>query len=350
MNRSRTLILLGVVLLLVAVVVLVLGGGQTPPPAAVQVPPTPVEIPTTQIMVAAQNIPRGTVIGPDAIIPFKWPNANLPGDLAITDPALIIGKIARTDILRLQPILRDLISADPGDLAKTGCDAALGIPAGKVAVAFPINQISSAGYSIGKGDHVDVLVAFSVLDVNQEDQYPSIPFNRDFYNDLVGAGALPADALAKTLDKNSAAVAQALPQSGGTTYLPRLVTQITLQNIEVLNVGDWPAQCQLAQKPPVILTPDQAPPPTAPPVVGTPTPTPPRPTVLILTVNHQQALILQWLRNAQVSIELALRSAIDNAPVATDAVHYQYLLSTYAIAKPPKTDTIIQQPPPATGQ
>jgi Flp pilus assembly protein CpaB len=348
MNRSRTLILLGVVLLLVAVVVLVLGGGQTPPPTA-QVPPTPVEIPTTQIMVAAQNIPRGTVIGPDAIIPFKWPNANLPGDLAITDPALIIGKIARTDILRLQPILRDLISADPGDLAKSGCDAALGIPAGKVAVAFPINQISSAGYSIGKGDHVDVLVAFSVLDVNQEDQYPSVPFNRDFYNDLVDAGVLPPAAAPAAVDANNGAIAQALPQAGGGKYLPRLVTQLTLQNIEVLNVGDWPAQCQLLQKPPVILTPDQAPPPTVPPVVGTPTPTPPRPTVLILTVNHQQALILQWLRNAQVSIELALRSAVDNAPVVTESVHYQYLLSTYAISKPPKTDTVIQQPP-ATGR
>ena len=84
---------------------------------------------------------------------------------------------------------------------------------------------------------------------------------------------------------------------------------------------------------------------------GTPTPTPPRPTILILVVDRQQALILQWLRNAQVSVELALRSPTDFIPsYPTDAVHYQYILTTYAIGNPPKTDTIIQHPAPVPGQ
>ncbi len=343
MNRSRTFILLGGVLLLAAVLMVVVLGQQQPAPTPVVVP-TPIEIPTTDIYVAAQNISRGSVIGPDAVIPFKWPNASLAPGMAITNQAQIVGKIARTDIMRLQPIMPDLITSAPGDLAKVGCDAALGIPQGKVAVAFPINQISGVGYAIGRGDHVDVMVAFSVVDVDQDNQFPNVPFNRNLQNDLLAAGADPKTITDQTLTANGAAMAQVL-QRPNAQYLPRLVTQLTIQNIEVLNVGDWPAQCPQIKSTPV-PSPDQTPVPTPPAPVGTPTPTPPRPTILILLVDHQQALVLQWLRNANVSIELAMRNPDDLAPVATDAVHYPFILSTFAIPKPPKTDTYIQQPTP----
>lgn len=351
MNRSRLFILLGIVLLVAAGLLVITN--QTQPPPAPQVVPTPVEEPSTLIMVAAQDIPRGTAIVSGTVIPFKWPNASLVEirDQIITDPAEIIGKIARQDIPRLQPILKNIVTSDRSQLINTGCDAALGIPTGKVAVAFPINQVSSAGYSIGTGDRVDVLVAFSVLDVNKDGQYPTIPFNRDLQSELTAAGMTAPEADAAALTHNNAAIAQALQQTTGAEYLPRLVTQLTLQNIGVLNVGDWPAPCLLGQKPAANLPSDQAPQPTPAPVVGTPTPTPPRPTILILVVDRQQALILQWLRNAEVSVELALRSPTDFIPsYPTDAVHYQYILTTYAIGNPPKTDTIIQHPAPVPGQ
>ena len=63
MNRSRVLILLGILLLVGAVAVLViLPPLLTPPPAVEQLPTPKPEIPTTEIVIAAQDIPRGTII------------------------------------------------------------------------------------------------------------------------------------------------------------------------------------------------------------------------------------------------------------------------------------------------
>src|SRR5512143_1428635 len=189
MNRSRVLILLGILLLVGAIAVLVILP-QTLAPQPVVEQPTPVpEVQTTELLVAAQNIPRGAVISPDAVVPSKWPNDSLPpADLIITNPDQVIGKIARTDVLRGQPMLESLIAPDPKALAATGSDASLYIPAGKVAMAFPISKLTSVGYAIGSGDRVDVIVSFAVVDVDQEGQFPVIPFNRDMVDELVAAG------------------------------------------------------------------------------------------------------------------------------------------------------------------
>src|SRR5512136_1872460 len=230
MNRSRMLILLGILLLVGAVAVLVIFPQVLANQKPVETPiPTP-EIQTTEILVAAQNIPRGAVISPDAVIPSKWPNDSLPpADLITTDPEKVVGTIARTDILRGQPLLSSLVAADPKALAATGGDASLFIPAGKVAMAFPINKLTSVGYAIGAGDRVDLIVSFAVVEVDQEGQYPVIPFNRNLVDDLVAAGMDPKDAVSRVLTKLDSA-----------TIKPRLLSQLTLQNIEVLHVGEWP--------------------------------------------------------------------------------------------------------------
>jgi Flp pilus assembly protein CpaB len=328
MNRSRTLILLGVVLLLGAVAILVLTQQGTGTPQA-SLQPTPIpEPPSTVILVAAQDIPRGAIIGPDAVVVAKWPNSSLPpNDLIISSPDQVKGQRARTDIYRGQPILQKMITSNAADLSATGYDAALFIPPGKVAVSFPIDQLSDVGYAVGAGDHVDLMVSFSVVDVNQDGQYPITPFNQDLYDQLRSTGA-PAD------QALSAALAQM-----GKSEQPRLQAQLALQNIEVLHVGEWPASGQLP-KPESTPTDQSAPPPPA----GTPTPLPPRPTLLILLVDQQQALLLQWLRQAKVTVELALRAAGDNAPVSTDTVSYQYVLTSFNITIPPKLNTIIQNP------
>jgi Flp pilus assembly protein CpaB len=331
MNRSRTLILLGIVLLLGAVAVLVLLPQQQQNNA--QVLPTPVpEIPTTQIVVAAQDIPRGTIIGDDALTLGKWPDDSLPpSDLTILKPEEVLGKRARTDILRGQPVLQSMITADLQQLAAIGAEASLFIPPGKRAVSFPIDQMSSVGYAVGSGDRVDMLITFSVIDVNQEGQYPIVPFNRDLVDELIAAG-IPSDA----------AATQVLADIKNAKIEPRLVSQLTLQNIEILHVGEWPVH-GLYQRPTPTLSPEQqaAQPPPAP--AGTPTATPPRPGMLILMVDPQQSLILEWLKESGVLIRLALRGAADSAPVSTDAVSYQYILTNFNITIPPKVNTIIDK-------
>jgi Flp pilus assembly protein CpaB len=75
---------------------------------------------------------------------------------------------------------------------------------------------------------------------------------------------------------------------------------------------------------------------------GTATPTPPRPEMIILLVDQQQALILQWLQQeGDIALNLVLRGAGDNAPVSTETVSYQYILTNFNITIPPKANTII---------
>lgn len=337
MNRSRTLILFGIVLLLGAVAVLVLLPQQQQNNSQAQVQPTPIpEIPTTQIVVAAQDIPRGTIIGDDALTLGKWPDDSLPPlDLTILKPEEVLGKRARTDILRGQPVLQSMITADLQQLAAIGAEASLFIPPGKRAVSFPIDRMSSVGYAMGSGDRVDMLITFSVIDVNQEGQYPIVPFNRDLVDELIAAG-IPAES----------AASQVLADIKNAQIEPRLVSQLTLQNIEILHVGEWPAQ-GLYHRPTPTLNPEQqaAQPPPVP--GGTPTLPPPRPSMLILLVDPQQALILEWLKESGVLIRLALRGAADSAPVSTDAVSYQYILTNFNITIPPKVNTIIDKPTPS---
>ena len=301
---------------------------QPKPPAEIQPTPVPV-IPTTQLVIAAQDIPRGTIIGDDALTLGKWPDDSLPpSDLAILKPEAVLGKRARTDILRGQPVLQSMITADLQQLVAIGAEASLFIPPEKRAVSFPIDRMSSVGYAVGSGDRVDMLITFSVIDVNQEGQYPIVPFNRDLVDELIAAGFPPEVAAVKAQADIESAQRQ-----------PRLVSQLTLQNIEILHVGEWPAQ-GLHQRPTPTLNPEQK---VAQPVPGgTPTLPPPRPTMLILLVDPQQALILEWLKESGVLIRLALRGAADNAPVSTDAVSYQYILTNFNITIPPKVNTIIK--------
>jgi Flp pilus assembly protein CpaB len=249
--------------------------------------------------------------------------------LIITNPEEVVGKIARTDILRGQPMLESLIATDPESLAAQGGDASLFIPAGKVAMAYPINKLTSVGYAIGAGDHVDVVVSFSIVEVDQEGQFPVIPFNRDLVDDLIAAGLEPQEAVARVLAK--------LDSVG---VRPRLLSQLTLQNIEVLHVGEWPLGGLLPKTTPT-LSPDQQVA-QAQAAAGTPTGTPPRPDMIIMLVDQQQALILQWLQQeGNIALNLVLRGAGDNAPVSTETVSYQYILTNFNITIPPKVNTII---------
>jgi Flp pilus assembly protein CpaB len=331
MNRSRVLILLGILLLVGAIAVLVILPQTLSQQQQPQVQPTPVpEVKMTEILVAAQNIPRGAVISADAVVPSKWPDDNLPpADLIIKTPDQAIGKIARTDVLRGQPMLESLIAADPKDLTTKGSDASLFIPAGKVAMAFPVNKFSSVGYAIGSGDRVDVIVSFAILDADQEGQYPIVPFNRDYIDELIAAGMDPKEAVDKALTKLDSISPK-----------PRLLSQLTLQNVEVLHVGEWPAGGILPKRTPTLSPEQQAAQVQA--AAGTPTATPPRPDMIILLVDQQQSLILQWLQaEGNIALNLVLRGAGDNAPVSTETVSYQYILTNFNITIPPKTNTII---------
>ena len=334
MRRSRTLILLGLVLLLAAVAAFILlrpaDTGQGPPPEATV---EATAVPMVEIVVAAQNIPRGRLITSDAVALANWPRDNVPPG-AFAKKEDVENLIARTDILYNQPLMDVMLTRDPTLLAARGSDASLLIPNDRRAVALPVDQLSSVAYAIRPGDHVDVLASFWLLDVDRDGQYPTIPFNRNLVDELIAAGAEPETAAEKVLASLE-----------NVTVFPRLSSQLILQDLEVLSFGDWVEPTPLPR-----FTPGAPaePTPTTVPVPGaTPTATPPRHNVVILIVDPQQALILQWLRESDAIIDLALRGAADRAPVSTTSVTLQYLFDTFSVTLPPKLDFAVQFLPPA---
>jgi len=337
MRRSRTLILLGIVLLLAAVAAFILfrpgDAGQGLPPEAT-VEPTPA-VPMVEIVVAAQKkIPRGRLITSDSVTLVEWPQNNVPpGAFASIED--VENRIARTDILYYQPLTDVMLTDDRGQLAAGGSYAALLIPNDKRAVALPIDQLSSVAYAIRPGDHVDVLASFWLLDVDRDGQYPTIPFNRNLVDELLAAGLEP-----------SAAAQQALSSLQTATVFPRLSSQLILPDIEVLSLGDWVEPTPMPRFTPG--APVEATPTTAAVPGATPTATPPRPNVVILMVDPQEALILQWLRESDAIIDLALRGATDRAPVGTTTVTLQYLFDSFNVTLPPKLDFTINFLPPTS--
>jgi pilus assembly protein CpaB len=337
MRRSRTLILFGFVLLLVAIVIFLLAQQAQPAPTPPDGGPTPTTAPAIElvpIVVAAQNIPRGRPITEDAVYLVDWPRDKLPPG-HFTDLGDVQNLIARTDILLNQPILDVMLTNDRSQLTARGSDAALLIPNDRRGFAFPIDQLSGVGYALRPGDHVDVLAAFWLVDVDRDGQYPIVPFNRNLVDELIAAGMDP-----------DAAVQQAVSSATGATVYPRLSSQLILQDIEVMSVGEWEEPTPLPRFTP--SAPDEPPTPTPPAAPGaTLTATPPRPNMVILLVTPQQALILQWLREQDAIVDLALRGPLDFAPVDTAAVNLQYLFDNFNITLPPKLDFVnLYLPPP----
>ena len=334
MRRSRTLILLGVVMLLAAVAAFILlGPGNIGQPATPEVTVEPtLAVPMVEVVVAAQNIPRGRLITADSVTMASMPANNVPPG-AFTNEEDVQNYIARTDILYNQPLMDVMLTRDPALLAARGSDAALLIPNDKRAVALPVDQLSSVGYAIRPGDHVDVLASFWLVDVDREGQFGSYLFNRALSDELIAAGMEPSAAVQRAVELQTR------------KEFTRLSSQLIVQDLEVLNVGDWVEPTPIPRFTPGV---PEEPTPTTVSVPGaTPTATPPRPNVVILIVDPQQALILQWLRESDAIIDLALRGATDRAPVSTTSVTLQYVFDSFSVTLPPKLDFTINflQPP-----
>jgi len=309
-GRGRLLIVLGVILGLAAAggVLYVMMQGAQPPPTA---PPLEVAVPTTEILVAVQNIPRGSEITEDAVEFRDWPANNVPPDV-IADKAELIGKVAKTEIFQGQPIVRSMLTE-----IVVGSEAAFHIPEGKVAVAFAITSFSSVGYGIQAGDHVDVLLSARFIDREEEKQAArdTIDFRVEVMERLAAADVESASFDIPVFEAKA-----------------RPVTQLIVQNAGVLKVGTWV-------------------PPTPTPVPqegeeGGPPPAPAPPDMVILVVSQQDALVLKYARENNFILDLALRAAGDEVPVTTEAVTLEYMIRRFGISLPPQLQYYLDTVPP----
>lgn len=309
-RRNRTLLLLIVLILVLMVAALLIlpRFAAAPAPAAT---PTPAFL--QQIVIAAQNIPRGAVITASDVVLRGWPVEVLP-EGAFTDTGQVIGKVARVDIPRQKPIVPEDLVAVPAEAARRGSEAALFIPPGKVAFAFPVDEAAAVAFNLAPGDKVDVLVTFSFVQTKAlaDGEIFHRPLDEDLARRLIALGVEPpAAAQAALMDPNQRVVHR--------------VSQLVLQNVEVLAVGSFEAP-QRPQPTPV-ATPAPGP---------TPTPTPrPRQQFIVLLVSQQDALVLQWLRESGAVVDFALRNPTDNQIVQTNPVTLEALVERLGISIPP---------------
>jgi pilus assembly protein CpaB len=345
MRGGRIFIIIGIVLfVLVAIGALAYFGlgalAPKPQPTVDLSQVTPTEEPSTkiEIVVAAQNIPRGTRITEEnnAVTVAEWPEDSVPPG-ALTDIGATYGLIARTDIVLGMPIIEGMLTDRAGDLAAIGSDAALRIPQGRVGYAVAVSGNSGVAWALRPGDHVDALISLMVVDIDEEFQTPLPSWKVMCLTSVTPEGMLSVECIPVPIGRS-----EFLPNGSVTIEgprgdaRPRMVTQMTVQDAIVLEVGTWPSEAEMMLKQPQ---------PTAVPVEGEegeapppPTPIPPTPMTqwLTLAVTPQDALVLKYAEETGASMDFVLRSAGETAVFNTQAVTLNYIFERYAIEVPAK--------------
>lgn len=351
MKRGGILLLVIVFLILVLSVAayFALQGGISFGGAAEATPPPSL----STIVVMAQPIARDDLIVGAALEEIPYPEEKITASMFRTKGEVADVYYARYPLVQGQPLTREVISERPGVLQE-GSDVAKTIPAGMTAISLPISRLGAVGYAIRDGDRVNVIVTTSFVDLDTS--FQSILPNYTAAVTGTGFAADQLPTLGISISSGGAASAQGRaelePTLNQAVYLvpsesqrPRIVSQMILQNIQVLHVGAFnlsgdQTTTQAATQDPAAEGEEQAP--------------PPAPDMVTLIVSPQEAISLTYLMFSDVNITLALRSPDDPNLIDTESVTLQYLISQYNIALPaklpyglnPRIDALPAEPTP----
>ncbi len=316
--------------------------GETP------IPVTATPEPVLNILAAGQNLQRGAVIPTEALIAIPWPTSIVPPS-AITNAASIVGTRARYTIARGEPIFSTMIVQSLLQLSPTGSDAAAQIPPGFVGISIPYSRTNGVALGIKDGDHVNVIVSWAIVDIDQQFQ-TILPNKTTVLNPPNPDGALAlAPSVVAVVNEGGAAGSptgrgEVGVNTNATFYVipseaqrPRLVTQGIIQDALVLKIGNFGQDKPTVIEPTPTAVPNataSAPPP--------PTSTPLPPDIITLVVSPQDSLVLNYVNRiverypGAVVVTLALRSAGDTSKVDTESVTLQYMFEKFNIALPAK--------------
>jgi len=329
MRGSRMLLIVGAVLVIGAIVVgvvVMLGGGDDSEPVAEDGTVVP-EIPTVQIVVAAQNLDRGVHLTEEmfggeapAVILQDVPEEDVPVG-ALTSLDAVYGRTTRVDIMRDQPILMDMLVTEG-----SGGGAALQVPEGMVAYALPVERYSGVAWALQSGDYVDMIISLLFVDLDEEQQVTlplrancvSPPEGEECTSSLMGRLEVLPNGWLVNLSSNGSQRAQ-------------LVTQLTVQNVRVLRVGDWVASEAIVTAPEDAAQEDAE----APAEEQVPLETPVQ-AALTLAVSRQDAMVLEYAQLTGARITFLLRRTGDENRVSTEAITLDYLMTRFNIELPPK--------------
>ena len=359
MRRGRILILFALVLIMgvLAAYLLIGRGGE-------EAEATPTEeggvliVPSNMVMVvvAAQDVARGSEIPRDAIVLQQ-----MPADLVVetwiagTDEETLYSQVverrARTDIARGIPVTTAMITEKAGDLLGAGSDAAIAIPPGYTAIAIPMTRLSGVAFALRSGDSVDVLVTMLMVDLNPDFQTilpdQNLMLVDSDGNILTGSGCSRVSRTEMGLECTNdepPPVGRVVTNEDLDVQIygipseeqrPRLLTQRLVEGATVLHVGTFPLE-DIEEEIVSIPTEEAA--------VGAPPPQqgevevvlPPTPDIVTLIVTPQDALALNWAMKVGADMVLTLRAPGDTLSVETVTVTLQYLIDNYNITVPAK--------------
>ncbi len=357
MRRGRLLILLALVMLLGLVALFVVYRFLLAKPPEVAQPTQP---PPVEILMVSQNITKGTELTSEMLASIPWQiSALAPGMYRAGQINEVVGRVIKYDATAGTPLLSSMLLSEGETISQAGSPWALSIPKGMVAVSIPINRLSSVSYAPRPGDHVNVIASLLFVDVDTDLQ--SILPNQT--GTVISAG--PPDPVTGTRNPLTVEIAGGVygrtiidPVLGQAVFLvpsepqrPRMVSHMLLQDVVVLNVGDFPlsdAAAAVAAEP------------TPAPAEGEAPPAPPVPDVITLIVRPQDAVTLNFLLLTQsksaTQLSLVLRGADDSSRENTLPVTLGFLLEQYQIPVPaklpyslnPKVDTLTPLPMPVS--
>jgi Flp pilus assembly protein CpaB len=362
--RLRIFLLLFLILLVVAVAVVVVvsglgglslftgGGGNSgdntaettqtdgatqeepglPPPTA-----TP-ELRFVEVLVARVRLTPGSRITADLLLTELRPEDNVAvrAGYTFSDPTQLEGQIVGTEIAPGQAVLSSMLALNAADLTSFGSDLSLYIPRGNVAVAFPINQFSGIGYAMRPGDRVDVMMSIVLQRVDEEFQspLPNVLQVVDPEALLDGKEFLFPDTINGRLEfiPEINAIALIIPGGSGTIY-NREVTQLTIQQAEVLWVGTWEDPREDARNGDGSIGSynPESPQPTATPF---PARVETRPDLVVLSLTAQDALVLKWALETGINVDLTLRSQGDSTVFVTTSVSLPQMVEQSGVTIP----------------
>ncbi len=363
MRRGRIFLLLALIIVIgIALVFLIYNKGLIFPgsPGANETENaavfTSTPIPTSKVVVVTQRVQRGETITADKLDLVDY-QADLVLPIMYTDINQVSGKMARYTMDPYTVITSALITNSPD--TEQGSDDALFISPGMVAVSIPITRLSGVSYAPQRGDHVNVIV--TMLFVDMDPAWQTILPN--WTGNVIAPGStgiseaggvLTAEQGFTTLfaepfrgnsqqgrSENDPGMNQSIYVLPSEPQRPRLVSQTLIQNVIVLQMGNFLTP---AEKAAIEATQPAA---TATPEPGseqaqqrqseaTPTPVPAPPDVLTLIVSPQDAVTLNYLIYGGAQLTLVLRNPRDANVAGTEAVTLSYLLEQYNIPIPVK--------------
>lgn len=315
------------------------------------------------VVVAKVDLPIGERIRSELIEAEMRPTDNiaLQGNYTFSDPSELVGQIAVVPISEGQEILRPMVTADPTAIGASGSDLSLFVDVGRVAVAFPIDKFSGLAYSLRPGDLIDAMMTLRVVEIDPEFN-TALPnkTERVIDSELIAGRAFlfpPSTQGRLEFVTEINQVVEIVPSDvyiegqdfEAGTPIPKRVTQLTIQQAEVLWVGTWrdPREFEKAAQEEQALA--QAAIEGSGEVaegeavaVAEPTPVPERfedkPDVIILSMLAQDALALKWALERGIDIDLALRAQGDRTVFVTTGVSLPEIVSQGGLALPEPAD------------